>query len=75
MFRVTVLSMLSAIASFVSSSWASELEAVHAAPVTVSATQVAGISLELTGGAEGTLAIVFLTVLAVVLIRRFGALE
>lgn len=75
MLRVIVLSIITAIATFAGSSWAGEFDAVNAAPVTAAATRVAGIGLDITGGAEGTLAIVVLTVLAVVLIRRFGALE
>jgi hypothetical protein len=75
MLRVIVLSILTAIATFVAPLWAAELDAVNAAPATAVATRVAGIGLDVTGGAEGTLVIVVLTVLAVVLIRRFGALE
>ena len=75
MLRVIVLSILTAIATFAAPLWAGELDAVNAAPATAVATRVAGIGLDVTGGAEGTLAIVALTVFAVVLIRRFGALE
>ncbi len=75
MLRLLVMTIFTAIATFAAPLRAAELDAVNAAPVTAAATRVAGIGLDVTGGAEGTLVIVVLTVLAVVLIRRFGALE
>ncbi len=75
MLRLFVFSILSAIATLAVPARAAELDAVNAAPLSAAATRVAGIGLDVTGGAEGTLVIVVLTVLAVVLIRRFGALE
>jgi hypothetical protein len=75
MLRSLVLTILCAIATLAAPAWASELDAVNAAPLSAAATRVAGIGWDVTGGAEGTLVIVVLTVLAVVLIRRFGALE